>query len=181
LPAALLSGDASHPLVYVTLGSSGEGGALEAVLSGLAGLPIRGVLSTAGKPAPTQVPASFRLAEYVPGDMLVQHARFVVTNGGSASSYQALAAGVPVLGIPSNLDQYLTMQAITRVGAGLMLRSGTLTATEVRRAAVQLCDDVAIQRSAGELGRRFGELDCHERFQGWLEEFFRAAPAEVKS
>ena len=181
LPAALLSGDPSHPLVYVTLGSSGDRSALDALLSGLEGLPIRGVLATAGKPAPRRMPANFRVAEYVPGDALVRHARFVVTNGGSSTGYQALAAGVPVLGIPSNLDQYLSMQAITRAGAGLMLRSGSLTRSEVRSAAVRLCDAVALQQSAAELGRRFAQLDCHERFQGWLNGFFGAGPSQEES
>jgi UDP:flavonoid glycosyltransferase YjiC (YdhE family) len=177
----LLAGDVSHPLVYVTLGSSGDGSALDAVLSGLEGLPIRGVLSTAGKPAPRRVPANFRVAEYVPGDALVRHARFVVTNGGSSTGYQALAAGVPVLGIPSNLDQYLSMQAITRAGAGLMLRSGSITRSEVQRAAVRLCDDASLRERAVELGRRFAEVNCHARFQSWLDGFFGTAASQEKS
>jgi UDP:flavonoid glycosyltransferase YjiC (YdhE family) len=105
----------------------------------------------------------------------------VVTNGGSASSYQALAAGVPVLGIPSNLDQYLSMHAITAAGAGLMLRSGSLTKNEVRRAAVRLCDDLTMQRRASELGRRLARLDCHEQFQRWLEGFFGGPPREERA
>jgi UDP:flavonoid glycosyltransferase YjiC (YdhE family) len=80
---------------------------------------------------------------------------------------------VPVLGVPSNLDQYLAMEAITRAGAGVTLRSGSLTAQEVRRTAVQLLDDVAMQRSAAEWGRHFAAVDCHERFQDWLGEFFQ--------
>jgi UDP:flavonoid glycosyltransferase YjiC (YdhE family) len=179
LPPDLLAGDPTWPLVYVTLGSSGDMGALGAVLAGLDGLPIRGVLATAARATPARVPSNFRVVDFVAGDELTRHARFVVTNGGSSTGYQALAAGVPVLGIPSNLDQYLAMEAITRVGAGVALRSGSLTAPEVRRAAVQLIDDVAIQRRAEEWGRRFATFDCHERFRGWLKEFFgeRSQPA----
>jgi UDP:flavonoid glycosyltransferase YjiC (YdhE family) len=174
LPPDLLAGDSAAPLVYVTLGSSGDTGALAAVLAGLEGLPLRGVLASAGRSIPARVPANFRVVDFVAGDQLSRHARFVVTNGGSGTGYQALAAGVPVLGIPSNLDQYLAMEAITRAGAGVTLRSGSLTAHEVRRAAVQLLEDIAMQRRAAEWGRRFAAFDCHERFQGWLEEFFRA-------
>ncbi|HEY6079174.1 MAG TPA: nucleotide disphospho-sugar-binding domain-containing protein [Polyangiaceae bacterium] len=172
LPLApeLLAGDSSQPLVYVTLGSSGDHGVLAAVLAGLEGLPIRGVLALAGKPAPARMPANFRVADYVPGDLLAQRARFVINNGGSGSAYQALAAGVPVLGIPSNLDQYLTMQVITRAGAGVMLRSGTLTAEQVRRSASQLCDDDATQQRARELAARFRAYDCHTRFARWLDD-----------
>jgi UDP:flavonoid glycosyltransferase YjiC (YdhE family) len=173
LPPDLLAGDPASPLVYVTLGSSGDVGALGAVLAGLDGLPIRGVLATAARATPARAPSNFRVVDFVAGDELTRHARFVVTNGGSSTGYQALAAGVPVLGIPSNLDQYLAMEAITGAGAGVALRSGSLTAKEVRRAAVQLIDDVAMQRRAEEWGRRFAAFDCHDRFQGWLKEFFR--------
>jgi UDP:flavonoid glycosyltransferase YjiC (YdhE family) len=176
LPPELLAVDSSRPLVYVTLGSSGDQSALPAVLAGLAGLPIRGLLSTAGKAVPARLPANFRVANYVPGELVARRARFVVTNGGSATSYQALAAGVPVLGIPSNLDQYLTMQAVVRSGAGLQLRSGSLVAAQVQRAASQLCDDTLIQRRARELAETFRAYDCHSRFQTWLASSF--GPAE---
>lgn len=175
LASELLQGAAAEPLVYVTLGSSGDQSALTAVLTGLEGLPIRGVLAMAGKPAPTKIPANFRVAAYVRGDALVQHAALVVTNGGSSTGYQALAAGVPVLGIPSNLDQYLAMQAVTRAGAGVSLRSGSLTAAQVRRAASAACEDVALQRSARELGARFASYDCHSRFAAWLDGVFDTA------
>jgi UDP:flavonoid glycosyltransferase YjiC (YdhE family) len=160
-------GSSDQPLVYVTLGSSGDMAALPTVLAGLADLPFRGVLATAGRAAP-QLPANFMAADYLPGDALAARARFVVTNGGSSTGYQALAAGVPVLGIPSNLDQYLAMQAIVQRGAGIMLRSGGLTRDEVRKAAVRLLDAPAAQRQATELARQFAAYDCHQRFQSWL-------------
>jgi UDP:flavonoid glycosyltransferase YjiC (YdhE family) len=168
LSPALTQGDPAWPLVYVTLGSSGDVDALPAVLAGLEGLPLRGVLSTAGRRPPGEVPANFRVAEYVPGDVLARQAAFVVTNGGSATGYQALAAGAPVLGIPSNLDQYLTMQAIARAGAGVLLRSGGLTAAQVRAAAIRLLDAPGVKARAEELARSFATHDCHQHFQDWL-------------
>ena len=163
-----LSGDATRPLVYVTLGSSGDVAALPTVLEGLEGLPIRGVLATAGRAAPAKVPANFETADYVPGELLAAHARFVVTNGGSSTGYQALAHGVPVLGIPSNLDQYLAMAAINQRGAGITLRSGGLTRDQVKRAAVRLLDAPAIKRAAEDVASQFAAYDCHQRFENWL-------------
>lgn len=175
LASELLEGEPSQPLIYVTLGSSGDQSVLGAVLAGLEGLPVRGVLAMAGKPAPARIPANFRVAAYVPGDALARHARLVVTNGGSSTGYQALAAGVPVVGIPSNLDQYLAMQAITRARAGVVLRSGSLTPEQVRRAALAACDDAALQRGARAVGVRMGAYDCHARFAGWLDSVFDPA------
>ena len=175
----LVDGSSAQPLVYVTLGSSGDQSALAAVLAGLETLPIRGVLSTAGKPAPARVPGNFRVVDYVPGDLLAKQARFVVTNGGSSTGYQALAAGVPVLGIPSNLDQYLAMQAITRAGVGLQLRGASLRSEQVQRAASQLCDDTGLHSQAADLAQTFSGYDCHQLFQSWLERELALPAARV--
>lgn len=162
-----LGADESLPLVYVTLGSSGDVVALPTVLAGLEGLPIRGVLATAGRAAP-RVPSNFVVADFVPGELLSSQALFVVTNGGSSTGYQALAAGVPILGIPSNLDQYLAMQAISRAGAGITLRSGGLRADDVRKAAVRLLDAKPMKRAAEGLATHFAAYDSQKRFQSWL-------------
>ncbi len=181
LPSELVAGDDSRPLVYVTLGSSGDHSALAAVLKGLDGLPIRGLLATAGRAAPAELPASFRVADYVPGEVVARQARFVVNNGGSSGVYQALAAGAPVLGIPSNLDQYLSMQSVVREGVGLQLRSASLRPEQVRSAALQLCEDASLQRRAREVGSWLRDYECHARFQSWLTEACGAAAGDMAS
>jgi UDP:flavonoid glycosyltransferase YjiC (YdhE family) len=158
----------SRPLVYVTLGSSGDLAALPTVLQGLAGLPIQGVLSTAGRFVPEQVPDNFVVAEMLPGALFMERALFVVTNGGASTSYQALAAGVPVLGIPSNMDQYLAMAQIVEAGAGVQLRSGGLSKNDVQRAAVRLLDAKAMKSAAESLAQRFAAVSCQDRFRAAL-------------
>lgn len=165
LPAPELPLSDERPLVYVTLGSSGDLAALPAVLAGLDGLPLRAWLSTAGRTKPGSLPSNISAAPLLPGDVLCRQARFVITNGGSSTGYQALAAGTPVLGIPSNLDQYLAMAAIVKGGAGIQLRSGGLRADHVRAAAVRLLDARAETASAARWARAFAEVDCHQRFE----------------
>ena len=48
--------------------------------------------------------------------------RSVICNGGSPTCYQAFSAGVPVIGIASNLDQYLNMRAVENANAGVLIR-----------------------------------------------------------
>src|SRR6185369_15781182 len=96
-------------------------------------------------------------ADYLPGHLAARRADLVISNGGCTTSYQALAEGRPVLGIPSNLDQYLAMGAIEGAGAGLHLRAGSLTREQVRSALERLLGDatfrVAASRVRDELGR----------------------------
>jgi UDP:flavonoid glycosyltransferase YjiC (YdhE family) len=127
-----------HATVYVTLGSSGPAALLNLVLQALDGLPVRVLASTAGAPLPERPPANARLAAYLPGDAAAARARLVVCNGGSLAVQQALAAGVPVLGLASNMDQFLNMAPITAAGAGLTLRADRISVAAIRAACLQL-------------------------------------------
>lgn len=123
------------PVAYVTLGSSGKVDRLPLVVEGILAAGLTPVVATAGRCA---VPDGARGAPFLPGELAARRADLVVTNGGSSTGYQALAEGTPVLGIPFNLDQYLAMTAIAEAGAGLLLRSGTVTAADVTQAATAL-------------------------------------------
>ena len=135
------------------------------MLKGLDGLPLHALLSTAGRTNVADLPSNVSAAPLLPGDVLCRQSRFVITNGGSSTGYQALAAGTPVLGIPSNLDQYLATAAIVKGRAGLQLRSGGLRAEHVRAAAVRLLDARAESASAKSWAQAFALVDCHERFE----------------
>ena len=97
---------AAERLVYVTLGSSGDVAKLPQVLAGLARLGCPVVVATAGAEVPASLPAHVLVADYLPGDTVARRSGLVVCNGGSPTSHQALLAGVPVLGVPDNLDKY---------------------------------------------------------------------------
>ena len=127
-----------RPWIYVNLGSSGDRAALGTVLEGLASLPVAVVAATAGYPQPARLPANVWLADYLPGDRVAEKASVVVCNGGSPTAMQALSAGVPIVGIPSNLDQYANMAHMERAGVGFLLPAGTLTPQCVRR-GVERC------------------------------------------
>src|SRR5690349_8101775 len=131
------------PSVYVTLGSSGHLGALPIVIEALAALPINVLVATAGRCQLPRAAPNVHVTDFLPGDLAARRSLFVVSNGGSSTSYQALSEGVPVLGIPSNLDQYLAMTAIERAGAGILRPARTLSVAGVRRAAEELASSSA--------------------------------------
>ncbi|HET7772466.1 MAG TPA: glycosyltransferase [Burkholderiaceae bacterium] len=51
-------------------------------------------------------------------------ARFAVTHGGQGATLQALAAGLPVLVVPTQAEQYLTGERIASLGLGHVVRPG---------------------------------------------------------
>jgi UDP:flavonoid glycosyltransferase YjiC (YdhE family) len=159
-----------RPLVYVTIGSSGRYAALPSVLQIIGELPVNAVLATAGRFERLDTPPNMHVVPFAPGSILAQKASFVVTNGGASTSYQALAEGKPVLGIPSNLDQYMAMTAIERADAGRLVRSGEATPSALRDAFTELLESQTLRAGARRVAAAFARADCHERFQSWLEE-----------
>jgi UDP:flavonoid glycosyltransferase YjiC (YdhE family) len=169
-------GDDARPLVYVTLGSSGEVEVLPLVIQALAQLPVQALIATAGRAELPPLPANVRAAEFVPGARVAELARVVVSNGGSTTGYQALAAGTPILGLPSNLDQYLTTQALVSAGVGLQVKARSATVADIRRALVRLLEEPG-QRTAAERARaRLARLDSSARFRAWVQNVCSDSP-----
>jgi UDP:flavonoid glycosyltransferase YjiC (YdhE family) len=159
---------ADRPLVYVTLGSSGKPALLEQILAALATLDVTVVAATASDRLPASPPANARVARYLPGDEAARRSALVICNGGSPTSQQALAAGVPVVGIASNLDQFLNMQAIEKVGAGVILRSDRVSPDRMRGAALRMLREPTARAAAMHLGERSAQFSAGNTFESAL-------------
>jgi UDP:flavonoid glycosyltransferase YjiC (YdhE family) len=150
-----------RPIVYLTLGSSGQAKLLPQILRSLAALDITVIAATAGADVPDVVPSNACMAKYLPGEEAARRARLVICNGGSPTSQQALAAGVPVIGIASNLDQFLNMDTIVRAGAGAIMRadrfSGPVLATLVTKILAGADHAAAARKIAGIIASYDGE------------------------
>ncbi len=159
---------ADRPIIYLTLGSSGQASLVQRVLEGLADLPVSVIASMAGAAPPTS-PANVYLADYLPGTAAAARAKLVICNGGSPTSHQALAAGVPVLGIASNMDQFLNMRAIVEAGAGHTIRADRLRSAEVRERVVQLLSPPECTAAAAGLAELHDPAIAPLRFAAFVE------------
>jgi UDP:flavonoid glycosyltransferase YjiC (YdhE family) len=163
---------ADKPIVYVTLGSSGQGRLLPLVLEALSSLPVTVIAATAGNIDLTSIPANAHVANFLPGEAAARRAGLVICNGGSPTCHQALVAGVPVLGIASNLDQFLNMDGVIAAGAGKLLRADRLNAKQVQASALALLRDAGAAAAARGLARTFSQYDPAARFKSILKEVF---------
>lgn len=141
-------------VVYVGVGSSGPPAMLATAIDALSTLPVRVIATSAGAPPPQHMPDNARIAPYLPGAEAAARSRLVVCNGGSLAVQQALAAGVPVLGLASNMDQFLNMAPIESAGAGLALRTDRANAASIRAACQRLLDDASFTTAARRLQPR---------------------------
>lgn len=149
------------PTVYLTLGSSGRADLLAPTVAALASDRYQVIVSSAGKLFDvTRHPHVFH-SSMVPGDMACERADVVICNGGSPTSQQALRAGKPVVGVPCNLDQFLNMDALTRRGVGLVVRSDRFSPQRVRAAIDRLLEGggrrAVLNLTGGNVGRYSNE------------------------
>lgn len=158
-----------RPIVYVALGSSGENErALPLILQGLAELPVTVIAATAGHPLGSEPPKNAYVADFLPGVEAAVRSQLVVCNGGSLATQQALAAGVPVLGVVSNMDQHLNMLCLERARVGMRLRVGWLTTEAVTMVVRRLLDDADCREAASRLRQVISQWDTGRIFVGKL-------------
>jgi UDP:flavonoid glycosyltransferase YjiC (YdhE family) len=168
------------PVIYVTLGSSGRSHLLPAVLEALANLPVTVIASTADRVDLSAVPVNARVAAFLPGALATARSCLVVCNGGSLTTQQALAAGKPVLGLVSNLDQHLNMGAVAGHGAGVLLRAELATVAGVRATVQRMLGAARYGAAAARLAPSFSAGQAPSRFEAILAQVKgdrRAAPA----
>jgi UDP:flavonoid glycosyltransferase YjiC (YdhE family) len=130
--------DKDRPTAYVTMGTSGRASLSRLIVEALMQLGWQVLLATAGRDEEVEPKEGLWMTDFMPGTAAAARADVVICNGGSGTLYQALAAGTPVLGLPSNLDQYLTMEYVRRAGAGELLRSEKATIESIQRMVRQI-------------------------------------------
>jgi len=154
--------DPRRPLIYVTLGSSGDGKLLPDIIRQLGVLDAQLVVATAGATLAAGLPDVFA-ADYLPGEQVAARANLVICNGGSPTSSQAIAQGVPVLAVPGNLDQYLNMHYLEKCGLGLTVRNQNLGDGLLVTAARRMLNNPEFRRNAQRYAEIFRRYDPQAR------------------
>ena len=87
-------------------------------------------------------------------------------------------AGVPVIGIAGNLDQFLNMHGIAGAGAGLLLRADRFQETALRHAATRMLDDGQARLAARQLMALFRDYAAGQRLQAHMDALLGPTPRE---
>lgn len=157
------------PKVFVTLGSSGPLRALPALLEALSQLPVAVLLATSGRTMPRLGPSVY-VADLLPFTETAGQAGVVVSHGGSGGLYPAIAAGTPVLGIPSNADQQLSTAVLEESGAGLGVRVEEASERRLLQALKSLLFDPRYRRSAQQWATVYSRYDSGVLFGEFLSD-----------
>jgi UDP:flavonoid glycosyltransferase YjiC (YdhE family) len=129
------------PIIYLAMGSTGRVGVVETLIESLGEMPVTVMLSTSGRLDQPSYPSNFHTAPLLPGIEACRRSSLVICNGGAGTIYQAIAEKTPILGIPTNADQYYVSEALARQGSGLYIRSTHVTKKAIQRDVNRLLKD----------------------------------------
>jgi dTDP-L-oleandrosyltransferase len=99
------------------------------------------------------LPPNVFATDFAPGERLLERADVCVSHGGNGTLYQALTAGVPVVGIPTHVDQQIQMQLCEASGVGLQVPDSVLSPERLRQAVDTVCADPRFRESARAMSR----------------------------
>jgi UDP:flavonoid glycosyltransferase YjiC (YdhE family) len=119
------------PWVLLSLSTTVQPGlkdALVEILSALAGMPVRVLLtlSAGARQEELDVPANTTVRGRVPHELLFPYMSLVVCHAGMTTISTALTFGVPLVCIPQGRDQVRNANRVAAVGAGLVTTERTV-------------------------------------------------------
>jgi UDP:flavonoid glycosyltransferase YjiC (YdhE family) len=167
--------DDPRPKALVALGSSGAVRVLPTLLSALSKLSISVVLATSGRDVPAVAAGSY-VADLLPLTETATLCNLVVSHGGSPGVYPALAAGTPVLGIPSNADQQLSAAVLNESGAGLAVRVEEASEKRLLTALERLLAESRYRLEAKRWAAVFNRYDSGALFRNFVQQTLSDTP-----
>lgn len=169
------------PLVYLTAGSTGQTRSFEKTVEALLDFPVVVAVATAERATVQRVPGRVFVADYLPGDEVSRRATLVINNGGSGGVYQALAAGVPVLGIAANMDQCMVMKSVVHAGAGMLVMERETKGYDWKKVLSHLLSSQQFKKAATRLSHSMARTSGPNVFACWIEQILHVPPKSQHS
>jgi MGT family glycosyltransferase len=162
--------DAQQPCVHVSEGTVhvGDPFLLKAAIRGLADLPVQVVATTGGHRSVEElrlgrIPANVRIGQWIPHADLLPRVKVVVTTGGAGTVLASLAAGVPLVIVPTEWDKPEVAQRVVEAGAGVRLAPARCTPRRLRSAVQDVLDQPRFREAARRLAGVFARQGGPER------------------
>jgi MGT family glycosyltransferase len=175
---------AGRPLVHVTEGTmhTDRPLVLRTAARALAGRPLDVIMTTGGGRAPEALDlgpldGNIRVQRWIDHRALLARADLVVTTGGAGTVMAALAAGVPLVVVPTEWDKFENAQRVVEAGAGLRLPLRQCTPERLRAAVERVLGEPGFRQNARRLADLFSRADGPTRAAELLETLAPAWPA----
>jgi len=157
----------NHPIIYFSLGStirSVDISLMKMCVDGLRSLNTPVVMSLGQYVKPQDIAEDiekqFILRNYVPQIEVLRYSDVFITHCGHNSINEALLAGVPMICIPIQTDQFINAKVVCDNGAGIYLEREGLNEEMLRRAVKFVLENhESMKMNARRLGKSLSQTD----------------------
>ncbi|KAB8183591.1 glycosyltransferase [Nonomuraea phyllanthi] len=160
------------PLVLVSLSSTfmNQRALLQRIAETLGTLPVRGLLTTgpAVDPAAVRAPGNVLVTAAAPHSTALRHAAVTITHAGHGTVVKSLAAGVPLVCVPSGRDQREVARRVDLAGAGIVVGKSA-SPRSIARAIERVLHDPSYRREARRLATEIAAETATDRAVAELE------------
>lgn len=149
-----------RPWVHVTEGTSHHQAAvvLRAAATGLAGAPVEAILTCGRDRDPAELgiepAANVHATDWLSHGELLPRCAAVVTTGGAQTIVSAVAAGIPLVVVPTLWDKPANARRVAAAGVGVQLAPRDCKPERLRAAVDELLNDPKYRRRAARIGQR---------------------------
>ncbi len=123
-----------EPYIYASLGSTATPKMIKTVFDALKNQPLPVVMTTGKQVLPVAAPSNFIMYDYLSAKQAYSNAQAVICHGGQGTLYQALAYGIPIVGIATHNDQQWNLDRITGLQLGKQFGEDSCTCTDIEQA-----------------------------------------------
>ncbi|MFC1853499.1 glycosyltransferase [candidate division CSSED10-310 bacterium] len=148
------------PTIYVTMGSTGVKKILDVSYQAFKEKDYN-ILATTGnlQHQDFERHANFYVTNYAPGLALLAKSDVTVNHAGNGSIYQALAAGVPMVCIPTHIDQEMNAQRIEHLNCGRFIHECEITPELLEQEVNHVLEDPVYNNTVKKVSARFKHLN----------------------
>jgi MGT family glycosyltransferase len=141
---------------------------LPAALEGLADLPMQVIVTTGSNRSRDDlgighVASNITIVPWISHSDLLPRTDVMVTTGGAGSVLAALAAGVPLVIVPTEWDKPEIAQRVVESGAGIRLDPRHCTPERLRAAVTSVLTDRSLRAGARQVAESFARQGGADR------------------
>jgi zeaxanthin glucosyltransferase len=174
-----------QPLIYASLGTVNQHRRVfEAIAQSCSGLHAQLVLSLGGAGDVNEfrdLPGSPLVVDFAPQLQLLERTTLTITHGGLNTTLESLAAGVPLVSVPINFDQFGVAARIRWTGTGEFLKLRKLTPESLRATVMKVLSNPSYRQAATRMREAIAATNGAQRAADIIEEVIRTGKPVLRN
>ncbi|XP_059058834.1 UDP-glycosyltransferase UGT5-like [Achroia grisella] len=179
----------SNDVIYISFGTNVETSWLPAkqlniMVEVLSSLPYQVIWKWNEDELPGRT-ENINISKWLPQEALLKHpkVKLFITHGGLQSTQEAIAAAVPLLGMPLNIDQFYNVETYIKLKIGLRADLKTLTKEQFRHGVNTILKDKSYHENVVALRARLHDQPQNpvQRAAWWTEHVLRYGGGHLRA